>query len=293
MIFDCFIYYNEMELLELRLNTLNHLVDYFVLVESNKTFTNKDKEFHFENNKDKFQKFLDRIIHVKVEDAPGSDKAWVREAHQRNCIMRGLKDCRPDDLIIISDVDEIPNPRALNLFLQNRLTPRVPGSSVKKNPFKLFMNLYWRIDGGDNLLNRSHVVFEQDLFYYFVNCKTNAKWRGSILTRFKNISLPARLRDLRDVLPGLPNGGWHFSYLGGADRIIDKIKAFSHTEMDRPEFTSVESVEKRIKNGQDLFCREKIDRFEFIEINPSFPADIGLLIEKYPYLYFKDLSACV
>ncbi len=91
MIYDCFTYFNEIELLELRLKTLSDAVDYFVLVEANKSHAGEDKEFHFENNKNRVAEYLDKIIHVKVYDMPGSDNAWDREGHQRNCIVRGMQ----------------------------------------------------------------------------------------------------------------------------------------------------------------------------------------------------------
>lgn len=97
-------------MLNLRLHENNNLVDYFILIESNKSFTNNLKEFIFENNKHKFKQFLDKIIHIKVYDMPDGPDNWNREFHQRNCIERGLKlvpNLKNDDIILISDVDEI------------------------------------------------------------------------------------------------------------------------------------------------------------------------------------------
>jgi beta-1,4-mannosyl-glycoprotein beta-1,4-N-acetylglucosaminyltransferase len=281
MIYDCFTYFNEIELLELRLKTLSDFVDYFVLVEANKTFTNKDKEFHFENNKQHFGEFLDRIIHIKVEDMPNSNNAWDREAHQRNCIVRGLQNCRSEDLILISDIDEIPNPVVLTQFLQNKSELRFSKHWLKNK----ILNLYYRND----LLERHPAVFEQDFFYYFLNCKMNKKWCGSFIIKFKHITKPLEeLRTARIRFPKLKNGGWHFSYLGGVDRIIQKLKSFSHTEFDVPEITSADWVESRMKNGQGLFGdNQQGDDFEFIALNNDFPSYINCLIQKYPYLYYN------
>ena len=113
-IYDCFSYWDEDLLLELRLNILEKFVDYFVIIEGNKTWQNNFKKLQF--NLEKFKKFKHKIIYVPVEDMPEGKNPWVRENFQRNCIERGLSRSSEDDLIIISDLDEIPNPDAINKF---------------------------------------------------------------------------------------------------------------------------------------------------------------------------------
>ena len=90
MIIDCFPFFNELDLLEIRLNVLNDVVDKFVLVEASKTQSLIDKPFYFEENKDRYSKFLDKIIHVKITDYPKKD-GWAMENYQRNCIVKGLQ----------------------------------------------------------------------------------------------------------------------------------------------------------------------------------------------------------
>lgn len=169
-IYDCFTYFNEIELLELRLSVLDSFVDYFVLVEANKTFTNEDKEFHFEKNKHLFTDYADRIIYIKVDDMPNSDNAWDREKHQRNCIMKGLSRAHPDDLIIISDIDEIPNPVTFNLFLESKIEPRFTRHRLKNKVLNLLQK--------NKLLEKLPVTFEQNFYYYFLNCKMDKTWGG-------------------------------------------------------------------------------------------------------------------
>ena len=113
-IFDCFSYLDEDLLLELRLNILNKHIDHFVIVEGNKTWQNNSKKLKFDINK--FQKFKDKIIYIPVEDMPDGDNPYLRENFQRNCILRGLTNAENNDLIIISDLDEIPNPKNLDKF---------------------------------------------------------------------------------------------------------------------------------------------------------------------------------
>ena len=107
-VYDCFSYWDEDFLLDIRLNILNEYVDYFVIVEGNKTWQNNFKKLKFNINN--FAKFEKKIIYVPVEDMPDGDNPYLRENFQRNCISRGIKNAEEDDLIIISDLDEIPNP---------------------------------------------------------------------------------------------------------------------------------------------------------------------------------------
>ena len=114
MIYDCFSYWDEDLLLDLRLNILNKYVDYFVIVEGNKTWQNNRKELKF--NVNKFKDFKDRIIYVPVTDLPDGEDPYLRENHQRNAIRKGLERAKDNDLVIISDLDEIPNPEKIKLF---------------------------------------------------------------------------------------------------------------------------------------------------------------------------------
>ena len=120
-IYDCFSYWDEDLLLDLRLNILNKYVDYFVIVEGNKTWQNNYKELRF--NIDKFSKFKEKIIYIPVTDLPDGDDPYLRENYQRNCINRGIKEAGREDLIIISDLDEIPNLDMLSYFDKKKSMP--------------------------------------------------------------------------------------------------------------------------------------------------------------------------
>src|SRR5258708_39815679 len=114
-IIDCFTFFNEIDLLLFRCKELNDVVDYFVLVEANRNFSNLDKPFYFEDNKNLFQEYIHKFVHIKVEDMPSGPDAWAREKHQRNCINRGLLLIQPEnnDVVVISDLDEIPDSDSL------------------------------------------------------------------------------------------------------------------------------------------------------------------------------------
>ena len=118
-IYDCFSYWDEDLLVELRLNLLSKIVDYFVIVESNRTWQNNFKEIRFDLKK--FESFKNKIIYIPVTEMPDGDNPYVRENFQRNCILRGLIDAKEDDYIMISDADEIPNPDKIMNFHFSKL----------------------------------------------------------------------------------------------------------------------------------------------------------------------------
>lgn len=238
LIYDTFVFFNELDLLEIRLNILNDHVDRFVLVEATRTFQGKSKPLYFEENKQRFAKFKDKIIHVIVDDLPVNSLPFDREHFQRDAILRGLSDCSSEDLIILSDLDEIPNPEVI---------PK----HIEKGRIALFI---------------------QKLFYYTLNTKCAEleilPW--SLIVNFDEIGSPAALRKrvvayhsamlskaaLDSSFKIIENGGWHFSYLGGPAAIRTKIEAFSHDELNVDEFKSIHNIQMAIANGRDIFGRK-------------------------------------
>ena len=129
-IIDCFTFFNELDLLTYRLNILNNVVDYFIIVESTHTHIGKEKQLFFDDNKHLFKNFSDKIIHIIVDDFPYKypninytiDDQWKNERFQRDAISRGLdsmNDLNDNDYIIISDLDEIPDPMTLTKIKNN------------------------------------------------------------------------------------------------------------------------------------------------------------------------------
>lgn len=265
MIFDCFIYFNEIELLELRLKTLGEIVDYFVIVEADKTFAGRSREFHFAQHQHQFAEYADKIVYVQVRDMPQSSDPWEREWHQRNCIMRGLADCQANDLILISDADEIPKPETLLRLCQ--------------------------MEKGQDVLQKHPVAFAQHNFYYFVNCVEKKFWHGTVAVRYGNLSLPQTLRNNRERMPRIRDGGWHFSYLGGVERVIEKIQSYSHQELNTPQNNSPEHIRHCIEAGlSDIHNNNRI-KYSFVPIDDSYPAYMSVLLAKYPGIYFSSEQA--
>jgi beta-1,4-mannosyl-glycoprotein beta-1,4-N-acetylglucosaminyltransferase len=256
-IYDCFLFFNELELLEIRLNELYDHVDKFVLVESSETFRGAPKPLYYQENKHLLKRFTDKIIHVIVDGHYETNSAWDREAFQRNQIMAGLKDCMPDDIILISDVDEIIRPSSL-LEMSETL------SKIPENNLKL-------------------VLFRQTLYRYYFNRfdhKDNP-WPGTIALFYKDFAnqCPDYLRNIRDKTPFvIYNSGWHFTYMGGHQRVVAKLAAFSHAECDT------------IANRDLQNLKAKIATFPLVPIDKSYPAIIQNNQEEYTKMGFIDVT---
>ena len=124
MVYDCFQFFNELDMLKIRLNVLNPVVDRFVISEATETFSGIRKPLYYEENKDMFAEFADKIIHVVVDDTPEGG-THERDTFQKNAVTRGLAGCTDDDIIIFSDLDEIPNPDKIREILDDFQEDRI------------------------------------------------------------------------------------------------------------------------------------------------------------------------
>ena len=227
-VYDCFTFYNEFELLELRLRALWNVVDYFVIVEANRKHNGEPKDFTFLKRAEEFKEFFPKIRFVAADlmNVPFKGVGdWAIEFAQRNMILRGIEDAAPDDLIMISDLDEIPAPDIFQRLQENKvalIAPHVLPLTVANKgvtfPAQLLMPAI-------NFLEFGAIVMAQKFFYYYFDRITKSTWHGTILTRRKNLTMPQAFRDLRERLPRANGGGYHFSYMGGVDRVIEKMKS--------------------------------------------------------------------
>jgi len=241
-------------LLDLRLNIMDKYVDYFVIVESNKTWQNNYKEHKF--NIFKFKKFKDKIIYIKVTDMPEGDNPYVRENYQRNCLIKGLINAGNDDLIIISDLDEIPNPNKIKNFKKNM----------------------------------RYAVFKQMHFYYKINLQSQANpyWLGSRICVKKYLKSPQWLRNLKfkkrpfwrfdkfRLNNIIQDGGWHFCNLKSPEQLLYKYKNLCETndpyvfkEKIDKKFLDLNEIKKRVDNGMDIIGRN--ENFKPINLDNKFP----------------------
>jgi beta-1,4-mannosyl-glycoprotein beta-1,4-N-acetylglucosaminyltransferase len=226
-IIDCFIFYNELDMLEFRLEELNDVVDRFVIVESTKTFVGKEKPLFFNENLQRFEKYLPKITHI-IEQNLTDKNPWVNETTQRNAIDKGIKslNLNDNDIIMITDVDEIPDTETLEKLKE-------------KGSLQKLMTL------------------RQEMYYYNLNCKFNGVWHFPKILNYNTYKFLESPQQIR-MSPGeiIFNGGWHFSYFGDSKFIKNKIQNFSHQEYNNDEFVNDEHIENVIKEGKDLFKRE-------------------------------------
>ncbi|QYJ67455.1 hypothetical protein [Flavobacterium litorale] len=261
MVYDCFIFFNELDILEVRLNELNDIVDKFVLVEADRTFQNNPKPFIFEENKERFSKFLDKIIHIKLTSYPlfipiiNPFSPWKLEFYQRDSVVKGLKGCKPDDIIMISDVDEIPRASVLKERIAKGIN-EIYG--LKMDMFMFFFNNKIVYDAGslmDKKESESGIWHCTALLPYKLLKKKPYRLRKTIM----------RTKRKGEVYKILPNAGWHFTYMGGVEMIKKKLESFSHTEYNFEEFKNEAAINQKIQEGRDLFGRD----MEFEIANPE------------------------
>lgn len=265
MIYDCFSFFNELDILELRLETLDEIVDNFVLVEATKTHSNNDKPLYYNDNKERFQKWNDKIIHIIVDDYPEFKTSWTYENYQRNCIMEGLKNCQDDDVIIISDVDEIPRPEAI---LKYKDTPGIKRLEMKMYYFYL------------NYVNYTNPKWSYSKMLHYRDFSKKISINNSIycIEELNRETTPTKIR-VANIGEVVPNAGWHFSYLGDLDNIIYKITSFSHQEKNTDDILNRDKIISDIKQGRDIYGRN--DRYMSTEINKTFPSCIYNNSETY------------
>ena len=253
-IFDCFMYFDEEVVLDVRLNTLDKYVDYFVIVES--SFTHKGDNRNLMFNHNKFEKFKNKIIYLVYDKQPKGIEAVnendseneksrkyilnaaLRENGQRNFIQNGLNKAENNDIILISDVDEIPNLSEVNF----------------------------------NNISEKIIMFHQDMFYYKFDLKIpNLLWTGTRGCRKKYLLSPQWLRNVKDrkyfpfridilfsekkysSIKFISNGGWHFSYIKTAEEIEHKLKSYLHHREFDEQSLSVEEIQNIIENKKAIY----------------------------------------
>ncbi len=274
IIYDCFTFNDELDILELRLKYLEEKVDFFVLVESRKTFTGIKKPLYFLENMTRFLKYKNKIIHLIIDDFH-SDIAWENEYYQRNFIKKGLIDCNDSDLIFISDVDEIP--QIGKIVINYKISkPRV----VPLRNFYYYLNNLMYINY-KNIFNKIQV--KEFIFY------------NTIVSRYKYIKeINIGKRDNFKLQFGVLSNffftkplGYHFSYLFGCeiDRYLKKLESFSHTELNTEYFKNRERVSEVINKNLDIFNR---NHFTFKYKDPEKVLDSQILEVIY-HLGYYDL----
>jgi len=251
-------YNNEDLLLELRLNSLKNFVNKFVIVESQYDHQGNKKNLNFKIKK--FTNFKDKIEYIVLNEFPKNLSNWERENYHRNFINNGLQEAGQEDYIMISDLDEIPKIDNIQIFEKKKYT-----------------------------------VFKQKMFYYKFNLHnlTEPDWFGTKVCKKKYLRSPQWIRNQKvkeypfwrfDKLRWniIEEGGWHFSFVMSSINIKKKIESYAHTELNKPEFINIETIQQKINLKQDLFGRP----FKFIKIEDEKILPEYLVFNKNKFLDF-------
>jgi beta-1,4-mannosyl-glycoprotein beta-1,4-N-acetylglucosaminyltransferase len=257
MIYDCFTFFNELDLLEIRLNHLYDHVDFFVLSEATLTHSGKPKPLFFEENQARYEKFLDKIIHIVVDDMPldrmkERGDRWVLENYQRNTIKDGLRYIKDTDMVMISDLDEIPSIEAVG----------------------------------------KHGVFIQIPYMYYLNVRAGGDWPGTVSMPYKEFrdkmgSMGQTVREQRNhYRTKIPNGGWHFGWTGGYDMVKYKLQSFAHSEFDNDTYYN--GLEEDVRLVRPFFINGEKGSMPIVEIDESYPKYLLENLSKYQHMIYQQ-----
>ena len=291
-IYDTFMFFNELDLLEIRLNILDPYVDYFVISEATVTFSGKPKPLYYLENKARFKKFEHKIIHNIVDDTPsdfgsyGQSDVYYTDRHksyphkhngrilsqltndcqievyQRDSIMKSLiPSALDDDIILYSDLDEIPNPNVFNDIFKGLQHHKL-----------LHLNQKWYIYYLNNFCDLDWFGTRAFKFQYLKTCSVD-------LIRYPTEDRSAQVGGI------IEDAGWHFSFLGGADKVKEKLNSFAFKGNRSTWFLHLvdkifkNRIKKRIENNEDIFLTGR--KFQVVEIDQSFPEYLINNIDSY------------
>lgn len=258
VVWDCFTFHDELALLDFRLRLLDPVVDHFVLIEATRTFSGEPKSASFAENAGRFGAFASKMRHVLVHDMPvDAISPWVRERFQHAAIWRGLDGLAPDDLVMVGDVDEIPDPAVVRDL-----------RSTLQGPTRLVMR---------------HFAFA-------ANFELPEAWTdGTIAARGHQLEEPQMallMGDARAVWSAendhlLPDAGYHLSFLGGEEAVAAKLRAYSHQELAGQSFCRQRHIERCVTLGVHVAGGYTIRRRREEQLPPSLRA----LAEIHPHLF--------
>jgi hypothetical protein len=262
-IIDTFLFYNEFDLLELRLTEHYDHVDEFVILEFDRTFTGISKPYILEDQLDRYKQWRDKITYIKVSGGPDVDlsnpkSVWDNEFWQFNQMSRGWKNVQDDDVVLICCVDEMFRPE--------------------------FFEYIRNTDYG-------HYVPKLPIFYCKFNMLGLQEYKSWAIGHRGFTSTPRELRDM-DYIPGktktvLEHAGWHFSYMGDEEWIKNKLKSFSHVEVNQPHIIDNISIDNFINSGVDFFQRGDF-KWIPVDLDLYFPKSILENKEKYAKFILPD-----
>jgi beta-1,4-mannosyl-glycoprotein beta-1,4-N-acetylglucosaminyltransferase len=225
MIIDICPFFNELDVLELRVRELNGLVDRHIVLQSRETHAGNPKPLFLDTLEPRWRPWRWKLESVTVPTLPATATPWEREQAPRHVIGSLLDGYAPDDLVLMSDVDEIPS-----------------RESVREHMAKV--------------TDTAWVGFLVPAYYYYLNLRVPSLWRGIALARVETVRRVGAqtIRDARQHPPLLATGGWHFSYLGGVDAIQQKLAAFAHRECDTEHYRDPAHIARCLAERRDLYA---------------------------------------
>ena len=282
MVIDCIPFFNELDILKLRLHILDPLVDRFVIEEATHTFSGLPKDLCFEKNREMFEEFLPKITYLVVDNSPKEISTHERDKFQKNALAKALTDASDEDVLILSDVDEIPNPAVLQELVM-RFDPDKIYHLAQRN-FYCYLNME-EVSGNLLSITGEFPGVERRM------------WLGTKVFAKKNIP-ESGIIDLREISPEDPrsvriaDGGWHFGYMGSCHetdvsrRVGTKVVAAAHQEYNTEDVLA--EVKDRLILGEDIFGRNAV--FQWAVVDESYPQYLLEHKSEYDYLIMPPIS---
>lgn len=266
-IYDCFTFYNELDLLELRLQETADEVDVFVIGEATRTFQGREKPLYLKENWDRFAPWHDKIRRIEITDLAESGDPWANEAASREHLKAGLHDAEDLDIVIISDCDEILRAGAIRYM-------RTANRAVYGTRMPLF---YFRLN--------------------YMQLHPTLWWAGASAIRYKLLNDMEQLRRMRNQIGIVENSvimhaGWHFGWLGDDVRAREKIASFAHSELNRADIVDNINLELSIQNGRGLnpHGTDSDDKHVVVEVDDYFPQAVRNNPELWDRYIVKDAT---
>lgn len=278
-VYNCFQLFNELDLAEIRIQENWDVTDYFVISESNFTHSGNPKPYYLLENWDRFKQYESKIRRIQVDETleeqkeffPFDSNEWVREKYQRFALRRGLEDLEDDDLVIISDCDEVPRADLIKLIKEDE-------------------NKYNRY-----LLNVVHFHFRLN----YMRVKPQVAYGNIIVIRGNSFTNPMREREYTFPWVGLPkntvvleHGGWHWSDFGNDEHVINKLKSFCHLDQNNKKILDNIKLDWLIENKYDRDNTFE-PKFEYVKIDEYYPKCILENLEKYNHMIIPNAEFTV
>lgn len=271
-IYDCFLFFNELDLLELRLREHYDHVDHFVIGESNLSFTGRPKSYHLLDNWDRFLPWADKIIRVEITDLNPTDDAWRNEAQSRENLLQGIQTANPNDIIFLSDCDEIIRDttwQRMRTSTAREFGFRMPMFYFRLNYMQTHPTRWW--DGGSAVRKG---VLDQGI--------------QALTTRDEQWGPMEYLRRARhgigvDSMSVITHAGWHFGWLGDDQAAREKLANFAHQELNRPDVLENLDLELSISRGRGLLADapDTADQHVVVTVDDYFPRAVTSDLERW------------